>query len=59
MRSAPQGDACQGRGVPGVCPVVAGRSLRGGGGTPQERGPYSPWPQTGLLMGDTGEMPAG
>ncbi len=34
MRSTPQGDACQGGGVPTTSPVVAGGSLRGSCGTP-------------------------
>ena len=57
VRSA--GETSKGRGAPRVCPVVAGGRLRGGGGTPQRRIPRSPVPQTGLLWGAPGRMPAG
>ena len=53
------GEGCQGRGVPGVCQVVAGERLRGGWGTPPGRGTYSSLPQTGLLVGAPGRRTAG
>lgn len=59
MRSTPQGDACQGGGVPTTSPVVAGGSLRGSCGTPQGRGTHSPVPQSGLFLGTPSRMTAG
>jgi hypothetical protein len=58
MRSARQGNAGQGGGVPGASAVGAGGSARDACETPQGRGTRSSVPQTTRLVGATGRMTA-
>jgi len=59
MSATPQGRACQGCGVSGVSSVASRGRHQGQRGAPRARGTRLSAPQTGLLMGEPGEIPVG